>query len=109
MSDDKPRPNYTPRVARIITAPTKAEHDAKVEETGLPIHAAGVVAGPAHHQATTGRGVRMTTCPNCACLIPADEDPEHCRICKAEGCLGCVGSNGLCDLCHDIEEERWKQ
>jgi len=45
-----------------------------------------------------------TTCVLCGCVRPGEA--VQCLVCSRDGCAGCLGDNGLCDLCHDIERER---
>jgi hypothetical protein len=43
-------------------------------------------------------------CPNCGCIQTGE--PTDCRQCHHDACEGCIGADGLCDPCHDIERER---
>jgi hypothetical protein len=45
-----------------------------------------------------------TACDLCGCLLPGK--PEPCLVCSRAGCAGCL-TNGVCELCFDIEQERW--
>lgn len=48
---------------------------------------------------------RYTFCVLCGCT-PPDNETVRCDICGHTGCNGCI-RRGLCQLCHDIEQERW--